>query len=245
VLIEAMKAVASPLPVLSRGPVDPSTGRDRGVTVEPGMLPPFPTIQKVVPPASQPAARLGETVRLAGHHLAGSSVVARFEHRLLDAPNEVTVGTVTDPTGIDVALPTGASAFAAWPAGLYTVTVSLIPPGETTARESNVAAMALAPVPELPPSAITRQAATGKVSVTIGVRPSVRPAQVARLSLDGVTAVSVPHPSATASLKFEMGPVPAGPQWVRLVVDGVESILVDRSTEPPTFDATQSVTVPA
>jgi hypothetical protein len=32
---------------------------------------------------------------------------------------------------------------------------------------------------------------------------------------------------------------------VRLTVDGVDSLLVDRSAEPPTFDVTQSVTVPA
>jgi hypothetical protein len=32
---------------------------------------------------------------------------------------------------------------------------------------------------------------------------------------------------------------------VRLRVDGVDSLLVDRSTDPPTFDASQSVTVPA
>jgi hypothetical protein len=32
---------------------------------------------------------------------------------------------------------------------------------------------------------------------------------------------------------------------VRLTVDGVESLLVDRSAEPPTFDPAQSVAVPA
>jgi hypothetical protein len=32
---------------------------------------------------------------------------------------------------------------------------------------------------------------------------------------------------------------------VRLTVDGVESLLVDRTVEPPTFDSTQSVAVPA
>jgi hypothetical protein len=32
---------------------------------------------------------------------------------------------------------------------------------------------------------------------------------------------------------------------VRLTVDGVESILVDREAEPPEFDPTQSLTVPA
>jgi hypothetical protein len=39
--------------------------------------------------------------------------------------------------------------------------------------------------------------------------------------------------------------VPAGSQWVRLTVDGVESLLVDRTKEPPVFDPSQSVSVPA
>src|SRR5918999_65428 len=105
VLIEARKPSRTPLPVLSRGPVDPSTGRDRGVVVEPSLLPPFPTVERVVPPDEQPAARLGETIRLEGHHLDGASTVARFSHRLLADPNEVTVGASPDAAGIDVALP--------------------------------------------------------------------------------------------------------------------------------------------
>ena len=48
VLIEARKPSRTPLPVLSRGPVDPSTGRDRGVVVEPSLLPPYPTITQVL-----------------------------------------------------------------------------------------------------------------------------------------------------------------------------------------------------
>jgi hypothetical protein len=39
--------------------------------------------------------------------------------------------------------------------------------------------------------------------------------------------------------------VPSGSQWVRLTVDGAESVLLDRSTAPPSFDPTQTVTVPA
>src|SRR4051812_42200714 len=69
VLIEARKPSRTPLPVLSRGVVDPTTGKDRGVVVEPSLLPPYPTILRAVPPDGQPAARLGETVRLEGHHL--------------------------------------------------------------------------------------------------------------------------------------------------------------------------------
>jgi hypothetical protein len=54
---------------------------------------------------------------------------------------------------------------------------------------------------------------------------------------------SLSSPSDT--LTFDLPAVPAGPQWVRLRVDGVESQLIDTSTTPPSFISAQSVTVPA
>jgi hypothetical protein len=245
VLIEARKPSRTPLPVLTRGPVDPTTGRDRGVVVEPSLLPPFPTIVHVEPPLEQPAARLGETVRLKGHHLDGTSTVVRFAHRLLDAPNEVVVGASTDSTGIDVTLPSGAGAEQDWPAGVYFVTASLVRPGETDPRESNVAAMLLAPEPQLPPTTVSRNATTRRVTVTLDVKPQLRPAQDAQLTLGGDSAHVDAHSTATSTLTFEFGDVPPGAQWVRLTVDGVESLLVKRSPAPAGFDPSQSVTVPA
>jgi hypothetical protein len=235
VLIEARKPARKALPVL-----------ERGLVVEPSLLPPYPTITRVEPQDSQPAARLNEPVRLAGHHLDGTSAVARFAHRLLDEPREITVGVSEDPTGIDVTLPTGPTAEADWPAGVYLVSVSLIRPGELKPRETNVAAMLLAPEPHLPPSTVSRDATTRRVTVTLDVSPEVRPAQDARLTLGGDSAPAEPHAAgSTSTLTFELGDVPQGPQWARLTVDGVDSLLVDRSAEPPTFDASQSVTVPA
>jgi hypothetical protein len=73
----------------------------------------------------------------------------------------------------------------------------------------------------------------------------VRPAQDARLTLGGATGNADPHATATSTLTFELGNVPPGNQWVRLTVDGVDSLLVDRSAEPPAFDSTQSLAVPA
>ena len=245
VLIEARKPSRTPLPVLSRGPVDITTGRDRGVVVEPSLLPPFPTILSVDPPDEQPAARLGETVRVAGHHLDGTSTVVRFAHRLLDDPNEITIGASTDRKGIDVALPSGVAAEQDWPAGVYIVSVSLIRPGDTDPRESNVAAMLLAPEPQLPPTTVTRNATTRRVTVTLDVKPQVRSAQDAVLTLGGESGPVDAHPAATSTLTFELGDVPPGTQWVRLTVDGVESLLVDRSAVPPAFDSSQSVAVPA
>jgi hypothetical protein len=245
VLIQARRPSGTPLPVLSRGEVDLATDRDRGVVVEPGLVPPFPTIEGVVPQPRQPAARLGEPVRVTGHHLDGTAAVVRFAHRLLEQPNEVTIGTSTDPSGIDVTLPSGGTAAQDWPAGVYLVSVSVIRPGETRARESNVAAMLLAPEPQLPPSTISRDAATRRVTVTLGVLPDVRPGQEARLTVGGESALADPPATAASSLTFELGDVTPIQQWVRLTVDGVESLLVDRSGRTPAFDPSQSVTVPA
>jgi len=246
VLIEARKPSRTPLPVLSRGPVDLTTARDRGVVVEPSLLAPYPTILSVDPPPEQPAARLGETIRLAGHHLDGTSTVVRFAHRLLDDPNEITVGVSLDSSGIDVTLPTGPTAEQDWPAGVYTVSVVLIRPGEPDPRESNIAAMLLAPEPVLlPPPTVSRDATTRAVTVTLDVKPQLRPAQDARLTLGGDSGLVDPHPAATSTLTFRLGDVAPGAQWVRLTVDGVDSLLVDRTVEPPAFDSSQTVAVPA
>ena len=53
------------------------------------------------------------------------------------------------------------------------------------------------------------------------------------------------HATLTDTLTFHFGDVGQGAQWVRLTVDGVESLLLDRSSVPPAFDPTQKVTVPA
>jgi hypothetical protein len=243
VLIQARKPSRTPLPVLSRGKVDLVTKRDRGVVVEPSLLPPYPTIERIEPQLGQPAARLSEPLALVGHHLEGASTVARFVHRLID-PHEIPIGVSGSAKQIDVTLPSGAAAELAWPAGLYTVTVTLIRPGDPDPQESNVAAMFLAPEAILPPTSVTRNATTQRVTVGLNVRPQVRAAQEVRLTLGGQTAIANPHPTTTASLTFVFDNVPPGAQWVRLTVDGVESLLVDRSADPPVFDPGQSIVVP-
>ena len=245
VLIEARKSSRTPLPVLTRGPVDLGTGRDRGVVVEPGLLPPYPTIVHVAPDHSQPAARLGESVRFEGHHLSGTSLVVRFAHRLLDEPREINIAANADSTGIDLTLPTGGTTAEDWPAGLYIVTVSLIRPDETDPRSTNVAAMLLAPEPQISTAVITRDATTRAVSATLDVIPELRPAQDATLSLGGQTALVEPHPTPTSTLSFEFGDVPPNHQWVRLTVDGVQSLLINFEAEPLAFVPSQFVTVPA
>ena len=78
VLIESQLPGRSALPVLSRGPVDIVTGRERGVQVSPDLLPPFPTIESVLPAAKQPSATPGASVDITGHHLDGTNRALRL-----------------------------------------------------------------------------------------------------------------------------------------------------------------------
>jgi hypothetical protein len=245
VLIEAKKPAKDALPVLTVGAFDPVLGREIGVQVHPDLLPPLPTLVRAEPPLSQPAVRLGETLHLEGFHLNGSSVEVHFDHPLLATPNIRTIGTNTGATGIDVSLPSGATADQKWPAGVWTVTVDLVQPGEAVVRSTNAVAVVLAPDPVVAPAPTITRDGTGRVTATVTTHPLVRPSQSARLALGTDTALAEPHPTTTGQLTFKFGVIPDGPQWLRLTVDGAESLLVSHTTVPPSYDATQRVTVPA
>jgi hypothetical protein len=83
------------------------------------------------------------------------------------------------------------------------------------------------------------------VTVVLGVRPQVRAGQRATLALGSHTAAADPHATTTSTLTFRFDVVPAGSAPVRLSVDGAESLLVDRSTDPPAYDPGQRLAVPA
>lgn len=255
VLIEATRPARTPLPVLSRGPVDAATLRDRGVVVQPDLLPPGPTLLSVTPPARQSAARLGDTVALAGVRLAGSNLRARLRHRLLAAPVELVATVDASGSAASFTLPSDAAAQDALPAGLWQLSLALVPPGELVERETNAMALLLAPDAAiasdaglgLPAIALARAGAPELVTATLFARPRVRPEQQAVLALGATTAVAARRLLASDALVFSLpgASVAAGPQWLRLRVDGVDSLLVDKAAQPPRFDPTQQVAVPA
>jgi hypothetical protein len=233
VLIEATEPADSPLPVLTRT-----------VTATPALVPPYPTITAVEPPDAKEVAELGDVVTLRGHHLAGTSGVVRLSHRLVATPHEINVGNVTDPGSVAITLPTGPTANADWPAGIWSVSLEVVPPGEPHARQTNTVAMLLAPTPDLTDEVLNRDGGTGAVTVTLDVTPDVRPEQVAVLAIGTAEATAATRTADASQLTFEFGALSAGPAWVRLRVDGMESPLVDRSVDPPAFIAGRSVTVP-
>ena len=250
VLIEAQRPSATALPVLTRGRPDPVTGDEPGVAVSPQLVSPYPSIDRVeAPDPSEPAVVLGEVARLAGHHLDGTGITVSFAHRLAEAPTVVALADNTDPSVLSVKVPPDGPDPGAdpelWPAGLYTATVTMTRAleGVSVTSTTNVAAMLLAPSAQLPPDAITRNG-DGSVTVQLTVVPPLHPTQKAVLTLGGVPANASPITAVDTSLTFEFATLDAGPQWVRLSVDGVESRLLQRSTFPPRFDPLQRVTVP-
>lgn len=255
VLIEGTKPAISALPVLSRGLRDPVTHRDRGVVVNQDLLPTLPTLLTVELQAKQTEARLGEPVTLTGVRLIGAGHVVRLSHRLFMVPFEIPPTSVNAAgTEVKFTLPNNAAAQSALAAGQLAVSVLFTPAGEPGPRETNAIPLLLAPVPAiaadaglaLPAATATRGGVPPVVTVTLSSRPRVRTEQRATLLLDSTEANALPRANNAAPLVFEFpDSVAAGPRWVRLRVDGTDSILLDRSGPAPIFDPTQRITVPA
>ncbi|MBI3529347.1 MAG: DUF4255 domain-containing protein [Betaproteobacteria bacterium] len=254
VLIDAQRPGRNPLPVLSRGLVDPVTLRDRGVVVSPDLLPPVPTLFGVEPPAKQVVARLGESVAVTGIRLAGGGPTALLTHRLVTTPIEIPVVPNAAGTGFSLALPNDAAAQTNFVPGLWQLSLRVIPPGELNPRETNGIALPIAPDPViaadaglgLPAASAVRGGVPPQVMVTLHSRPQVRLGQRASLALDGTTAEAVARAAPSDPLVFNFpNTVSAGNRWLRLRVDGVDSPLVLRSVPAPVFDPTQQVAVPA
>lgn len=245
VLIESSRPPRTPLPVLTRGP------EDRGVDAQADLLPPFPTLASIQFPGRQPAVRLGEEIVLEGHHLLADSVTVPLTNRRVGVTNELAIPAGSTESQIAVPLPDEP---ANWPAGYYIVEAVLSQAG-APARTTNALAFALAPRITLSASTVPR--GNGDVEITLDCVPQIREKQqVALLFGDREIApasISTPEPpggpppptdpAAPTTLTFQISDVEPGEYWLRLRVDGVDSLLVDFSTTPPSFDASQKVTV--
>lgn len=228
VLIESQRPASAPLPVL-----------ERKVQVF-ADLSPFPAISAVAPPADPNAVRLGEAMTIDGAHLSGAGAVR------LSTPREpvdwdLAPTAVTD-TRVQVSLPADLNTARTHPAGVYSVSV-VFNPGLDTEHATNAIPIAL--VPKIGPFAPVPVPASGDLALTVPCVPHVRREQRVSLLLGGREVPADPHPGAnpTAAPTFTVTKATAGSFTVRLRVDGVDSVLVDRSTKPPTFDASQRIQI--
>jgi uncharacterized protein DUF4255 len=232
-LIESNRPAATPLPVLTRGK------DDSGVLAQADLESPFPTLTDVVIPNAQPSARAGERITLTGSRLDGTTVGVLLQHRRWSEPVEVPPAA-TGSAAVDVVVP---SVAAAWPAGFYTAAVAVQRPNESFRRTTNAVSFALAPrVTGIAPDPAARNP-SGDVSLTLTLVPDVLPEQRAALLLGGREVLARAHPTLWGQLTFDVKDAVPGVYPVRLRLDGVDSILVDRAVVPPRFDPTQRVTI--
>jgi hypothetical protein len=228
VLIDSTLPTRASLPVLTRGPVDPLTGRERGVAVVASLLPPFPTIENVTVTNKQPVASVGVTLNLAGHHLDGSARTIIFANSRFAIEQEVPAAPGNSASSMQVVVPDV-------PAGVYQVVARVVRPEETESRTSNQLAATVGPQITTPlPMSVVRDA-SGAATVTLSCQPAVIPGQQVLL-LMGADQVSVqPFSTATNTLTFIVEGAAAGEHLVRLRVDGIDSPLIDRLATPPAF----------
>ena len=250
VLIVADQPTRGALPVLSRGPIEPASGSERGIVVQPSLAPPFPALESALPPARQPAVRLGELLTLLGRNLAGDDIGVRFlhvrsgrGHELAVEPgggaNRLTVRLPPDPPAEDIEDESSVNP-ANWPAGVYAVAAVVRRSGRPE-RTSNALPLLLAPRLS---SVSASEAGDGKATIELTVSPPVHSNQRVRLLVGSVDAPPQPLGDEPASTLQFTSEFPSGEQWLQLRVDEAESLLVDRSVVPPRFDPGQLVTVP-
>ena len=224
-LIDSTQAKKTPLPVLTRGVKAPAS-----------LIPPFPALDQIQFPNSQTSALLGDSLILTGNNLDGTSVGLVFNHPLWSAPVEIPPLPGGTATQVTVIIPNSP---ANWPAGFYTVSLMVQRPTETYRRTTNQLSFGLAPkITIAPPTS-----AGPNITYTVTCSPEVRPEQYAALLLGDQEIVAQPHTTQTASLSFQAQNLSTGKYFVRLRVDGVDSLLVNRALTPPMFDQTQKVTV--
>ncbi len=224
-LIDSTQPKKAPLPVLTPG-----------VGSNASLVPPFPALTQIQFPNKQPSARLGDILTLTGVNLDGTNVGLQFSHPLWSTPVEIAPQPGATATQVTVQIPNSPGV---WPAGFYTVSLLVQRPTETYRRSTNQLSFSLAPKITIAPT----PAAGPAITYTVTSSPEIWPDQYAALLLADQEVVADAHPTQSATLVFQAQNLSAGFYFVRLRVDGVDSLLVNRALNPPQYDTSQQVKV--
>jgi len=235
VLIIAEKSAQAPLPVLQQG----SGGT--GPTAQSNLLQPFPAITGFTLANNRVEALPGDLVTVAGRNFAGPAgnpsdvtLMARLTTLRLANPVMVPVPLGSrSATGVLFNVPNTPSTL---PAGVYALAVGVTPtapPSDT--GFSNEVIMPISPtitgglgVPVVR-TAVDVTTGLGTATIDITCSPDVLENQRVSFTLGSKEVPANDHPVQTNSLTFVVPNMAAGTYPVRLSVDGVESILIDRS----------------
>ena len=246
VLIEATRPTRPPLPVLTRGEVDPVTGRDRGVVVTPEPGPAAADARGGRAAAGeQPVARLGETVDA---DAATTSTAPGATVLLVNARFDIDESLA--------ALPAAERGRPAWssssrspgrrdfPAGIYRRHGA---PGHGRAslqpRETNRLAWSLAPEITNLPLTVARDGA-GDASFTLDFHAGAarRASGVAAARPAKIAPQTFVAPTDQPRLRRGGRRRPAR-ILARLRIDGIESPIVDRGDHAAGASSTSAVTI--
>ncbi|MBV6625812.1 MAG: DUF4255 domain-containing protein [Rivularia sp. (in: Bacteria)] len=230
ILIDSSLQVKAPLPVLTRG------SEDKGIIAQADLTPPFPTLETLQLPNRQFSVRLGEQLSLQGHNLNGDDgrALVLLKNKNLDIAVELEAQQQTSAQQINIQIPNQPADL---PAGFYTVAVKLRREGKE--QTTNALPFSLAPKIE--------QITTENQRVTVTCNPQVWQDQEISLLLGDrqllPTEPETENPGKTNTVNFNVETIPTGEYFVRLRVDGVDSLLIDNSVKPPVFDSSQKVTL--
>lgn len=228
VLIQSVLPAQATLPVLSRGPVDLASGRDRGIVAEPSLLASLPTILSVMPRSLQPTATVATVVDVTGHHLDGNGGTVILSNSRFQIEQEVAVAAGGTSTSVPFVVPD-------LPVGFYQLALRVIRPGESDPRTSNQLGLVIGPEITTPLPTTTARDGDGGATITLDFHPQALPGQQVSLLLGTREIVADPISVATGTLSFVVENAPTGEILLRLRVDGVESPIIDRLATPPVF----------
>jgi len=127
------------------------------------------------------------------------------------------------------------------PAGSYTIAVRVSKAGQLD-RFTNEYPLQIAPrITNITPST----APAGNLTLTIKCSPDVLPEQRVTLLFRDREVAAQAHTASTDTLDFALTDLDPGEYFVRLRVDGVDSLLVIKAGAPPKlqFDPNQKVTI--
>ncbi len=219
VLIDSVRPVLAPPPVLARGPGDAGPAVLGSLT---------PGVEVVVPPHGQGAARPGDTVTLVGRNLADVTAIQVTGLRIA-APSVIAPVAVT-ATAISVQIPTPPTL----PAG--TVALAALSPAPLGAQLlSNAAPLALAPTIVSRAPLKAKRDAAGNATVKVKCAPPIEPGQTIALIVgDQVVAGTVGPASSPprAELSFPLAGMAPSTYTLRLRVDSVDSIPLAAPANP-------------
>jgi hypothetical protein len=238
VLIESTRPKRAALPVLKRGT------NNEGVFVIPISA---PSLIEVQIPRRKAAAELGDLLTINGGNLGSEGLAVQIHHVELDQPLTLTPEPDLTNQQMRIQIPdpiTTPTARSDWAAGFCVLNAIVqrpsLPPWRSNAIPFGLASLLTSRAPAIAPA--------GDVSITVTCAPQIRDGQRVTLLVGErefkAASISTPaSPTAETTLIFDATGLTTGDYALRLRVEGVDSIPVDLSVDPPQFDTNQVISI--